>query len=204
VPVDETPEQTTEAARRAGLIAARDLTETPSYDRWSAGTLSAGGLGGFEIETRRPVWPFVLVALLLLLALIGQLAYHYRSAVVLRWPTSEVVYQALGVNIPLVRDVGKVSIESSDLQADSARNLFVLNATLKNRADHAQAWPALELTLTDVNDRVVSRRIIPAAEYLPAGTPADVFPAAAEIGIRLWVEARELGATGYRLYIFYP
>ena len=150
------------------------------------------------------IWPFVLVALLLLVSLLLQLLYHFRSEVALRVPAAAALYEMAAVDIPLPRNPALVSIETSDLQSDNARGLFVLQATLKNSAAYAQAWPALELSLTDTNDSVVSRRVMYAAEYLPPGTTSDVFPANAEVAVQLWIEARNIGASGYRLYIFYP
>lgn len=202
---DETPEQSTLAAREAGLVAARELADTNSYNRWSAGTLASDGRGAFDSEPpARAAWPFVVGALLLLIALLGQLAYHYRTDIVLRMAWLQPLYAALGVDIPLPRNPSLVSIETSDLQSDNARGLFVLQATLKNRAAFAQAWPALELSLTDTNDAVVVRRVMYAAEYLPPGTASDAFPANGDVAVRLWIEAKDLGASGYRLYIFYP
>lgn len=201
----ETTEESTLAAREAGLVAARDLTEATTYNRWAAGTLAEDGLGGFAGEpARHAVWPFVLVCVLLLVALLGQLLYHFRTEIVLRIPDAAALYERVAVDIPLPRDPALVSIETSDLQSDNARGLFVLQATLKNRATYPQAWPALELSLTDTNDTVVSRRVMYAAEYLPPGTTSDAFPANGEIAVKLWIEAREIGASGYRLYIFYP
>ena len=201
----ETPEESTQAARDAGLVAARELNDTTAYNRWAAGTLASDGLGGFGGEpAKRAVWPFVLVSILLIIALLGQLLYYFRSEIVLRMPSTVSLYQLVSVDIPLPRNPALVSIETSDLQSDNARGLFVLQATLKNRADHPQAWPALELSLTDTNDAVVSRRIMYAAEYLPPGTASDAFPANGEVAVKLWIEAKEIGASGYRLYIFYP
>jgi hypothetical protein len=201
----ETPEESTVAAREAGLVAARELSEASSYNRWAAGTLAGDGLGGFGNEPpRRAVWPFVLVAVLLLLTLLLQLLYHFRTELVLRMPDAAALYKMLGADIPLPRNPALVSIESSDLQSDNARGLFVLQATLKNGAAYAQAWPALELSLTDTNDSVVSRRVMYAAEYLPPGTTSDSFAAHGEVAVQLWIEARNIGASGYRLYLFYP
>ena len=202
-PVANVADDTTHAARQAGLVAARELSETPAYDRWAAGTL-AGAAGGFAgDETRRSRWP-ALVSVLLLGALLAQLAYHFRSDLV-RWlPASAAVFAALEVAVPLPARSELVSIEASDLQADNARGLFVLNATLRNQAGYAQAWPALELTLTDANDVPVARRVLAAADYLAPGSDSGPFAANAEIPVRLWIDAKGLGASGYRLYIFYP
>lgn len=204
-PLIESPEESTEAARQAGLVAARELIDSGSFSRWSAGTLASDGLGGFESESNhRPVWPFVLVAILLFVGLLGQILYYFRTDIVLRFPSAIGLYELAAVDIPLPRNAVLVSIETSDLQSDNARGLFVLQATLKNRAGYAQAWPALELSLTDTNDAVVSRRVMYAADYLPPGTTSDAFPANGEMAVKLWVEAKESGASGYRLYIFYP
>ena len=201
----ENPDEIAAAAREAGLIAARDLNETPAFNRWAAGTLASDGGGGFgEEPARRALWPFTLAAVLFLVLLLGQGLYHFRTDVVLRYPDAEGLYKSLSVDVPLPRNSSLVSIETSDLQSDNARGLFVLQATLKNRAAYAQAWPALELSLTDTNDVVVSRRVMYSVDYLPPDTQADSFAANAEVAVRLWIEAKNIGATGYRLYIFYP
>lgn len=201
----ESPEASTQAARQAGLVAARELNDTSSFNRWSAGTLTSDGAGGFDSDAnRRSVWPFVLVAIVLIIGLLGQLLYYFRTDVVLRFPGSAGLYAWAEIDVPLPRNAALVSIENSDLQADSGRGMFILLATLKNQAPYAQAWPALELTLTDTNDAVVSRRVIFAADYLPPGTTADAFAANGELAVKLWVEAKDSGASGYRLYLFYP
>ncbi|MDD2884344.1 MAG: DUF3426 domain-containing protein, partial [Dechloromonas sp.] len=201
---NETLEQSTEAARAAGLVAARTWNETSGYNRWASGPLAADGTAHFDQDhAHASHWPFVLAAASLCLFLLIQTTWHFRTQIVMRLPASAAWYAALAVDVPLPRESELVSIESSDLQSDNARGLFVLNALLKNRAAYAQAWPALELTLTDVNDRVVSRRVIHATDYLPTNA-SSAFPGQNETLIKLWVEARNIGAAGYRLYIFYP
>ena len=202
---DETPEEATLAAREAGLVAARELAETPAFDRWAAGALSGGNSGGFETDDgRRTNWVFVVAALMLAAILSAQFAYHFRSELVRFIPAVAGVFEVLDVQIPSSARSDLVSIEASDLQVDNARGLFVLNALLHNRADYTQAMPALELTLIDAADKPVARRVMKAAEYLPPGSNLTSFPAKAEIPVRMWIDARGLGASGYRLYIFYP
>lgn len=201
---DETPEQTTLAAREAGLVAARELAETPGYNRWAAGTLASTAQGGLAAEEHRSRWPFVLASVLLALGLIAQLAHHFRTELVQRLPSLEAAFAALDIDVPLPRQVDLVSIETSDLQSDNARGLLVLQATLKNRAAYAQAWPALELTLTDARDAVVARRVLEARDYLPPKADTQTFAANSETAIRLWIETENVAAAGYRLYIFYP
>jgi hypothetical protein len=114
----ETPEQSTQAARDAGLMAVRGLSDTPAFNRWAAGTLADDGLGGFTGENVRPQWPFVLMSLLLLMLLLVQAAHHFRGELVRKWPDAEAWYASLGVAVPLPRDADLVAIESSDLQSD--------------------------------------------------------------------------------------
>lgn len=200
----ETPEQSTLAAREAGLVAARELSDTPAFNRWAAGTLANDGYGGFAQDAARPQWPFVVMSLLLLSLLLAQVGYHFRSEIARKWQEAEAIYSAFGVSVPLPRNADLVAIETSDLQSDAQRGLFVLQATLKNRAAFRQAWPSLELTLTDTLDGVVTRRVLAPVEYLPPGTEAEYFAADSEIGIRLWLESSGAAAAGYRLYLFYP
>ena len=76
---------------------------------------------------------------------------------------------------------------------------------MRNRAAYAQAYPALELALTDTQDTPIARRIFKPEEYLPSSLRADQpFPAHSDVGVRLWIEAKDISAAGYRLYVFYP
>jgi len=153
---------------------------------------------------------FRVVAVLLACALIGQLLFHLRGSIAISAPVLRPVLEALsaafGSEIPLPRQAMLVSIETSDLQADPGRDkLLVLQATLRNRAAWAQAYPALELTLTDTRDKVIARRVLLPEEYLsPAALESASFAPNAEIELRLWLEAQQIDAAGYRLYVFYP
>jgi hypothetical protein len=205
VSATESAQESNLAARQAGLVAARELSETPAYDRWAAGTLAGAGGGGFAgAPARRTAWHLVLAALLLLGLLLAQIAHYFRSDLVRVLPVTADIFAALDVPVPLPQQSDLVSIESSDLQVDNARGLFILDASLRNRAAYAQAWPALELTLTDAGDVPVARRVMTAADYLPPGSDLSAFPANAETPVRMWIDAKGLGASGYRLYIFYP
>lgn len=158
---------------------------------------------------------FLLAACTVLaLLLVGQLLFHWRGTLALRLPALRPALAslsaALGSDIPLPRHAQMVSIETSDLQIDGEPDrLLALQVTLRNRATYAQAYPALELTLTDTSDRVVARRVFLPPEYLPPGAFADTAPAPSfagggDVDLRLWIEARAIDAAGYRLYVFYP
>lgn len=196
-----------ELGKVTGLILPRETTEIPGYSKWSEGVMSAPFAAPDDKASR---WPFIIVAVALVLALAGQIAFRFRSELATTAPSLRPMLAALGdifnADLPLPRHVELMSIETSDLQADPARgNLLVLNATLRNRANYAQAYPALELSLTDTQDTAIARRVFPPAEYLSPKVPAEQpFAANSEITVRLWIEAREISASGYRLYVFYP
>jgi predicted Zn finger-like uncharacterized protein len=151
-------------------------------------------------------WLASVVALLVLLL---QVAYHYRTEIGLLLPESKPLIQrlcaALGCEVPLPHRADLLSIESSDLQADGANpSVMVLTATLRNRAAFVQAYPALELTLTNAQDQSVARRVLMPRDYAARGMKTDSgFAAGSELQIRVYVEAAALRATGYRLYMFY-
>jgi predicted Zn finger-like uncharacterized protein len=145
----------------------------------------------------------------LVLALAGQGAYRYRGEIPVLLPEAKpLVYRIcaeLGCDVPLPRRAELLGIESSDLQADSALpSVMVLTATLRNRADFVQAFPALELTLTNAQDQTVARRVLMPRDYALQGTqPEPGFAAGGELQIRVHIEAAALEPTGYRLYLFY-
>ena len=201
------PSQAQELGKATGLILPRETTEIPGYSKWAEGVMTTP----LSLPPEKPArWPFVLAAGVLLLALAGQLAYHFRGELAAQLPALRPllagISRAAGSDLPLPRHVAQISIETSDLQTDTARgNLLVLNATLRNRAGYAQAFPALELALTDTQDSALVRKVFQPADYLPGGLPPDGrFPATSDVAVRLWLEARDVDAAGYRLYVFYP
>ena len=197
-----------ELGKASGLIMPRETTAIPGYSKWVEGMVSTSPLSLPAERASR--WPFVLAALLLGLTLAGQLVFHFRSEIAVALPSLRpalaTLCRAIDADLPLPRRVELVSIEASDLQADPARpGLLVLNATLRNRAGYAQSFPALELSLTDTQDAAIARRVFAPKEYLPTKIAADQpFAANSEIAVRVWIEAQEISAAGYRLYVFYP
>ncbi len=169
---------------------------------------------GLRPRKKPSLW-WASAAALLLVALTLQALFYFRGAVALVWPESKPYIQRfcarLGCEIPLPRRAELMSIETSDLQADPATpGVMVLSATLRNRAAFPQAFPALELTLTNERDEPLARRVLQPAEYLKGTSTADAMPtcvggvAACEVQVRLFLEAAALKASGYRLYLFYP
>lgn len=161
-------------------------------------------------EPVRRTWLWAIASILLVLLLLAQAAYFFRIDLAARQPELKpllVGYCALlDCTIPLPQQINEVSIESSSLEAvPTHENRIILNALLRNRAPFAQAFPHLELTLNDTEDKPLARRVFGPADYLPH--PADEtagFQANHESGIRLLLDTDDLKPSGYRLVLFYP
>jgi predicted Zn finger-like uncharacterized protein len=205
--IDTLTEAQREAAQAARLSAARDTRQLPGF-KWAEGTLSAPDTH-FE-EPKGAPWLTMVVAFVLSLMLIAQLAHHFRTELAAHWPSIrpwlEEACVSLNCTVPYPRDSELISLEGSELSIDETRgNLLVLNFTLKNRAEFPQDYPAVELTLTDVQNNIVVRRILPPGEYLPPTLEtSQAFAAGAEVAAHLWIDAKDTGAVGYSLYVFYP
>ena len=120
-------------------------------------------------------------------------------------PALESLCAGLGCELPLPRHAADIAIESSDIQPDASREAyFTLHATLRNRAAFQQAWPHVEITLTDARDKALVRRVLAPAQWLPADAPKEAFPTKGEVAIRVAFEAPGVAAAGYRVYAFYP
>lgn len=163
----------------------------------------------FPARRRRSgVWAAGSIVLLLVLA--AQLTYAYRTEIADARPQArpwlEQVCAGLGCTVPYPHDIQQWSIESSDLQSDpEVPARMTLTAVLRNRASFTQSYPALELTLTDTQDRAVARRVLGAQDYLPSNSRSGPGLAPnAEVTLRLAMDTGDLNAAGYRLYLFYP
>lgn len=162
----------------------------------------------FQATTKK--WHWALAALLCLFVLVGQAAYFFRIDLAARLPPLKPALigycQLLKCAVPLPQRSELMSIESSDLEADPAlENQITLNALLRNRATFSQAFPHLELTLNDTQDKPLARRVFKPADYLPPLESENfgLLPNH-ELGIKLHLDVTNLEPTGYRLVLFYP
>lgn len=152
-------------------------------------------------------WPWAVGIVLLLLLGAGQLLYLYRVELAVLMPEVRApltaTCEALGCDVPYPHRPELMAIESSDL-APVDNDRLHLTATLRNRAPFAQAYPHLELTLTDTTDAPMLRKVLAPADYLPAGKSAAFFAQRDELAVSLYLETPGLTAAGYRLYLFFP
>ncbi len=179
----------------------------PTEDRPIAAMLA--GEAAAPARRRLPrTWGLAVLAMLLLAG--AQFAYIFRDELASGMPWTRPYLGAfcdlLGCRIELLRLPELMDIEYSDLQPESGRrDRLMLRATVRNRASVTLAYPYLELTLTDHRDQALARRVLPPAEYLPPGADAAAGVAAnGEIHVALPLDVAGVGASGYRLYVFYP
>jgi predicted Zn finger-like uncharacterized protein len=154
-------------------------------------------------------WPFFVLAILLLLLALLQALYYLRTPIASRWPELRPPLQAACVwfhcKLALPQHADLLTIDDSDLQEDAEREgLIHLSATLINNAPFVQAYPLLELTLTDKYDKAVIRRPFSAAEYLPGVNTTGGIPPGEELRVRLALTVTDDAVAGYRLFVTYP
>lgn len=163
-----------------------------------------------ETRFKQRTWPWLIAALFLLSVLLAQAAYFFRVDLAAHLPSlkpSLISFcQILKCSVPLPQKPDLIGIESSDLEADPAHeNQITLNALLRNRAPYAQAYPDLELTLNDIQDKPLARRIFRPTDYLPSTENEKTgLQPNHEFGIKLHLNTTDLKPTGYRLALFYP
>ena len=150
------------------------------------------------------------VSFVLLIGLLAQATYTFRSQIAAWLPeTAPALVNACGIigcRVDLPAQIDAVSIESNELQAlPSNQNTFVLTTLLRNRSAIVQAWPNIELTLNDANEKAIVRRVFMPRDYLPSAQDVTKgFAANWEQPIKLFFEVSQLKASGYRVYLFYP
>jgi hypothetical protein len=152
------------------------------------------------------------LALLLLALLAAQAALFWRDTLAQRWPASRPWLQQLcrvtsGCTIAAPRDLDALVIDASALTP--APDGLQLSVLLRNRVDHAVAWPALELTLTDSQGRIQQRKVIEPAQYLApsqAGGSAlrAGIAAGQQVSLQLRLALSSTAPAGYKLVLFYP
>jgi predicted Zn finger-like uncharacterized protein len=149
----------------------------------------------------------LLVALLLAAVLAGQWALHERDRLAAVQPDLKPwlarLCEPLGCQVQPLRDIDAIVIDSSTL-VRRLGNFYSFDLVLKNTSSFALAVPALELSLTDTGDAVISRRVF-LPEELP-GVPTLLPPqGSVPVSLRLSLAVGDqLPMSGYRALVFYP
>jgi len=158
---------------------------------------------------RRPaVRLLLLVAVAALALLLGlQAATQWRAplarAVPATQPVLEALCQTLDCQQALPTNPNDVVIDSSVLLR-LGPGMYGFHVVLRNQTALEVASPAIELTLTDIHDQVLVRRVLLPHEW---PRPTASLPAGAEWSLQFelafdGIEGRVM--TGYRAILFYP
>ncbi len=109
---------------------------------------------------------FLLFIVVLLLC-----TYFLRSEIARQFPPIKPLLERACVPLKCTIDLSKnldlITIGDSDMQEDDTyQSVIKFSSSLKNNANYPQAYPSLELTLTDNNDRAVIKKLITPTLYL--------------------------------------
>jgi predicted Zn finger-like uncharacterized protein len=181
----------------AGLPEAPAATPKPSFvrraeraERWRKSRVRPALAGG---------------AALGLMLLVGQLLTVYRDLAaarftVLRAPL-EAACEPLGCTVGAAHAIESLAVESSGLVRVEKSNVYKLSVAVRNRAAIDLAVPALDLTLTDVQGKLLARRVLRAAEL---GIATGVVPAGTDLAFQATLQATTEPIAGYTIDLFYP
>lgn len=116
-------------------------------------------------------WPWVVGVVVLATCLLAQVGYAKRAQLLdnasVR-PWLDQICGGIGCSLPLHHDPAQLELLSRDIRPHpSVPGALIISATLRNDAEFAQAFPAVEITLSDLDEnRIAMRRFLP-REYLP-------------------------------------
>ncbi len=191
-------------------ISAADLDGDDSAPNSSERDLEAGDTAAASDGSWLRATAFGLLGVIGVLVLLLQLAFINRTAVSAELPelrpAFESLCQSLGCEVPLPTQRQLIRTEWSELSfVPQHEHLIQLDATLKNLAPYPQAFPLMEVSLKDGEDRVLIRKTLKPEQYLSADDlKLGRFNASSELKIVTRMEVRDAKALGYSLHFYYP
>ena len=156
---------------------------------------------------RQPRVRLALVAgvLLAALALAAQMAHAYSDLIAARFPATRRALgpacALLGCRVQAVQAIDSLVVQSSGLVRVEKSNIYKLHLALRNRAAIEVAVPALDLTLSDSQGKLLARRVLRAAEL---GVNQGTLAAGRELALQATLQAATEPVAGYTLELFYP
>lgn len=197
------------AADRIAATTAADSDETAS-------TNDAGQAAPLFLQDPRRKRGFSILygtgALALAAIIALQLAVLFRTELLTRWPalrpTLVDICSAFGCNVGWPTRAELLAVVGTELQAVPGTDVLELTAVIRNRAGFKVAMPAIELTLTDTQNRTLARKVFAPVDYLASsGEPSsridEGLGAGSDYTVRIVFEARGLSAVGFVVYPFY-
>lgn len=157
---------------------------------------------------RSPAVRGVLAGLMLalMLTLAAQVAYQWRDLVAAEFPQARIylaqVCQRTGCTLQAPRRIDDLVVESSSLiKANGNGDAYRLTVVLRNRGHLNALLPAIELSMTDPNGLLVTRRALSAADFQAKGNELG---AGAESTLQALLSTSGQRVAGYTVEIFYP
>lgn len=166
-------------------------------------------LDGVNKRPRQHSFLSILISLLLLLVFIGLSVYFLRGKIASEYPqlkpALERICKKLSCTIDLPKNLGLISIGNSDMQEDDAYQAVInLSSSLQNNATYSQAYPNIELTLTDSDDTPVIKKLIKPKDYLVSKKKLAQGLAPHEIAnIKIALRVDEASVASYRILLLY-
>jgi predicted Zn finger-like uncharacterized protein len=152
-----------------------------------------------------PPWPvpWVMAAALLVLVWMLQFLWIQRNWLAAEEPALRPLLSTLcACEVTWPREPEAVLIESSSF-TENPEGGYTVQLRLKNTQHHPVAMPALELTLTDLQDQVLVRRVFTAEEL----SGKDHVQALRDVRSTLSFDLDDKVSkrvTGFRAFVFYP
>ena len=148
----------------------------------------------------------------LALLAVFQLALALRNDALETWPSLRPLLRGAcrvyGCTVGWPAHSELLTIVGSELASIPGTDVIELNAGVRSRANFIMALPAIEVTLTDTQNRTVARKVFLPADYLAASGESssridEGLAPGSDLSVRLVFEARGLTASGFVLYPFY-
>ncbi|MDQ2779724.1 MAG: zinc-ribbon domain-containing protein [Pseudomonadota bacterium] len=175
----------------------RSFTATPSFirraeraERW-----------------RRPGVRAALLAVLLLalLGLAAQVAYVYRDLMAARLAFTRPILEQgcawLGCTVGPARVISGLTVESSGLLRVAETDAYQLSLAVRNRSGIDLAVPAVELSLTDSQGKLLARRVLQTSEL---GAAQAAVAAGRDLQLQATLRIDTAPVAGYTVELFYP
>ncbi|MBD8530829.1 MULTISPECIES: zinc-ribbon and DUF3426 domain-containing protein [unclassified Massilia] len=149
-------------------------------------------------------------AVVMLVLLFAQGAFTFRNALAARFPAAKPALVSgcavFGCRVELPMQADNLAIETGELTTLGG-GAYSFTTELRNTGATAQAWPSLELALTDADDKPLVRRVFAPRDYLAAAATtatANGIAPRAEQPIKLHFRVDDLKPSGYHIAVFYP
>lgn len=144
-------------------------------------------------------------AALAVLVLVAQVVHAFKDRIAAGSPALRPVLQqacaTLGCRVGEYRQIDALSVESSGLVKVEGAPVYRLSVTLRNRASIDVAAPALDLSLTDAQGKLIARRVLQMSDL---NLPLRSLKAGSELPIQVPLGISDRQVSGYTVEIFYP